>query len=301
MAFPPVVANLIFPILGVIVCDLLWLTPLPVILEARYTRYMGALNPYPLVVTCISNIGWTIYACLKKDIYIFAASVPAVILGFYYTIVCLTVIAKKDANSDFSAYYIEVETFLLLGILFWCIIGFVVAMAFHDPTEGGTAMVGYIVCALSIAYYASPLSSLYKIIREWDSSSLYLPLLIMNFINAGLWFVYGYFGVQDANLWMQSAVGLGLSTVQILIRCVVPVREKAQVQTFAHVFHLMTGQIPPTFETDHEVLRTRANTAIMVESGKSSSSSSNNHGSIKISMQEAMEEPDPTEIDCSPV
>lgn len=40
-------------------------------------------------------------------------------------------------------------------------------------------------------YYSAPLSSLFKVLRERDSSSIYAPLCLTNLTCAVLWFVYG--------------------------------------------------------------------------------------------------------------
>lgn len=40
-------------------------------------------------------------------------------------------------------------------------------------------------------YYVAPLSSLFQVLRERDSSTIYWPLCLTNLINAVLWTVYG--------------------------------------------------------------------------------------------------------------
>ena len=40
-------------------------------------------------------------------------------------------------------------------------------------------------------YYVFPLSTVGKVLKERDSSSLYWPLSLMNVINGCLWFAYG--------------------------------------------------------------------------------------------------------------
>ena len=42
-----------------------------------------------------------------------------------------------------------------------------------------------------VAYYTAPLSTLIKVVRRKDSSSLHAPLCIMNFVNMCMWLSYG--------------------------------------------------------------------------------------------------------------
>lgn len=47
-------------------------------------------------------------------------------------------------------------------------------------------------------YYIAPLTSLFKVLKERDSSSIYWPLSLMNLGNALLWMVYGMVGGAPA-------------------------------------------------------------------------------------------------------
>jgi hypothetical protein len=49
--------------------------------------------------------------------------------------------------------------------------------------------------AILAIYYVAPLTSLVKVCRERDSSSLYWPLCLTNLLNGLLWFVYGLVSV----------------------------------------------------------------------------------------------------------
>lgn len=48
-------------------------------------------------------------------------------------------------------------------------------------------------------YYIAPLTSLYKVLKERDSSSIYWPLSLMNLANALLWMVYGMVSTAGAS------------------------------------------------------------------------------------------------------
>lgn len=52
-------------------------------------------------------------------------------------------------------------------------------------------------------YYIAPLTSLFKVLKERDSSSIYWPLSLANLANALLWMVYGMVGFA-AGCWHQA-------------------------------------------------------------------------------------------------
>ena len=261
---PPIVSNLVFPLIGTIICTILWLTPLPVVLEARYTRYMGPTNPYPFVVTVFNCIGWVIYGCLTKDIFLLLSNISGLCLGFYYSIVSLTVIAKKTADSDFSDLYIGVESLLIFAVFFWAIMGYVAATGFSDPAEG-THMVGMLGCAFSVAYYGSPLSSLLQVLQKGDSSSILLPLVCINIINAVLWFGYGLFAKGDPNIWIPNGCGVVLGLIQGFIRLTIPAREVSQGQGIQHYLLLLQGKVPPSFVTSEKIRKQREEHATILD------------------------------------
>lgn len=48
--------------------------------------------------------------------------------------------------------------------------------------------------AILLIFYASPLSTIFEVVRTRNSASLQLPLSVMNAVNGGLWLVYGALG-----------------------------------------------------------------------------------------------------------
>lgn len=67
--------------------------------------------------------------------------------------------------------------------------------------------------AILVVFYAAPLSALMKVIKSRDASLFNTPLLIASFINACLWTYYGYFGLQnpDVYIWGPNSVGVFVS------------------------------------------------------------------------------------------
>jgi len=80
------------------------------------------------------------------------------------------------------------------------------------------SFIGTLSCSASLAYYAAPLSSVIQIIRTSDASSIYLPTIIINFVNAFCWFIYGIFGTHDLILWLPNLIGALLAISEIIIK-----------------------------------------------------------------------------------
>jgi solute carrier family 50 (sugar transporter) len=218
MAIPPVVSGFICPFfLGMTISNFMWFSPLKVILDARMKQDLGSMNPYPFVITILNCIGWFMYGVLQRDFFIFFANVSGIGLGLFYSLTCLAILAKKSPKDGFSDTYTNVEALFIFVFVFWAVMGMVVNNAFvhaDDPVKEGTTMVGLLSCAFSIMYYAAPLSTMYEVISKKDASSLYLPMILINAINALMWFAYGSLALGDINVWGPNGIGLVLAICQ---------------------------------------------------------------------------------------
>jgi solute carrier family 50 protein (sugar transporter) len=158
-----IITNVICPTVGMTIGNLMWLSPLPAVLEVRLTRNIGSLNPYPFVLMIFNCIGWLIYAALTKDFFIFFSNVFGLGLGLYYSIVCLTVTSKKTVDSEFSDLYIKLESLVIFALFFWSTIGVVAGTAFSsfsDERHEAALLVGYLCCAFAIGYYSAPCATM---------------------------------------------------------------------------------------------------------------------------------------------
>lgn len=225
MSAKDIILKLVCPILGLCITTVMWSSPMKVILEIRRTRNLGTTNPLPFVVTILNCIGWVIYSCLRKDIFIFLANISGLSLGIFYTLNCMTVLMQNaKPNEELNETYRTLEGLLIFAAFFWGLIGFLCAMIFNnfiDPVEQMATLVGYIGSSFAIAYYGAPLSTMANVIMTRDSSSLYLPTTIINILNASLWTAYG-FAVMDINIWGPNCIGVLLSSSQAVLILIFP-------------------------------------------------------------------------------
>ena len=82
-------------------------------------------------------------------------------------------------------------------------------------------VVGIIANINTCMFYGAPLSTIYTVIKQRDSSSIHRPTMIMNTSNAIFWAAFG-FGVRDWIIVVPGSIGAMLGFIQIFLRLVVP-------------------------------------------------------------------------------
>ena len=82
-------------------------------------------------------------------------------------------------------------------------------------------VVGIITNINTCMFYGAPLSTIYTVIKQRDSSSIHRPTMILNTSNAVFWAAFG-FGVRDWIIVIPGSIGAMLGFIQIFLRLVVP-------------------------------------------------------------------------------
>ncbi len=77
-------------------------------------------------------------------------------------------------------------------------------------------VIGTSVMIFNILYYAAPLSTVVKIIKLRDSSSILGQMVVVNLLNAVMWFIYGV-ALGDFNISVPNGMGIALACIQLLI------------------------------------------------------------------------------------
>lgn len=171
----------------------------------------------------------------------------------YYTLSAISVLSQVDTSRNQSLL-----TFLkgavLTGLLFWSVVGMFSGGLNH---AAATSRIGIISAILSIAYYASPLSTAAMVIDKRDATSLYTPMITVNLLNAILWIFYGSLGIHQPQVWVPNAVGAALAISQLILVWIYPSRAEesqpliqrnaAQVSPASFVRHKAEG-VGKTFQ-----------------------------------------------------
>jgi solute carrier family 50 protein (sugar transporter) len=209
------VTSVLAPALGTVLANIMWVSPIKAILEARASDNLGNLNPIPFAVTLINCIGWTMYAVLRGDLYLFFANCYGIIISLGCCQSALMLLSKKDASKEEHSIKEIVEKIVLCAVAFWVTIALIaLILSGENPSQ---SLVGIICDVVSISYYMAPLSTLYKVIKTRDASSLYAPTICANLLNAAMWTIYGLASTRDPLLWVPNGIGALLAISQLSV------------------------------------------------------------------------------------
>ena len=84
-------------------------------------------------------------------------------------------------------------------------------------------VIGIITNINTCMFYGAPLSTIYTVIKQRDSSSIHRPTMILNTSNAVFWVAFGI-GVMDWIILIPNGLGAILGFIQMFLRLVVPAR-----------------------------------------------------------------------------
>jgi solute carrier family 50 protein (sugar transporter) len=220
MSVPEWVLTTLIPSIAIVITTAMWLSPLKAVLAARKSRELGDTNPYPYVATILNCIGYTSYGLMKKDEFLFWSNVTGLVLGLFYLINTMTIIAgKTKPYEELSDQYKTLEYLLLFAFSFWPIILLISQFGFSgfpDPQEQAMSLVGTISMMFSIAYYAAPCATMLEVIKKRDSASLYAPMITLNLVNSLLWSSYGL-ALLDPNIAAPNCIGVVLAVLQLTL------------------------------------------------------------------------------------
>jgi solute carrier family 50 (sugar transporter) len=212
------------PALGVLVANALFFSPLKPVLQARSGRGSFSSAAPPLVFAAMSAncSAWLVYSFLKRDPYILASNVLGALVSQYMllaTVAGTTVQGAADAGTRAALFFSAVLIASGAGVAFSSSSS--TSTPTDDPAAAAAAAWGWVTVAILLVFYASPLSTLARVLRSRNASSLQLPFATMNAINGALWAAYGL-AVSDAFVWAPNVVGCLFGLVQVALCLVYP-------------------------------------------------------------------------------
>ena len=132
------------------------------------------------------------------------SNMPGALLGFFFTMSSVAYASPEQR--------LVVERTLLTYLTVLILSGWVAVKSSMPATD----VFGYVANGLLLLYYAAPLSTLAKVVRERSSASINPALSSVSALNGGLWFSYGL-AVRDTYIWAPNLVGVVLSAVQLAL------------------------------------------------------------------------------------
>lgn len=177
------------------------------------------VNPDVFPILFGNGIGWVIYSGCTRNVFIFAANFTNVMAGMFYVLSGYVLTPSEDTRRR-----LELFTLTFLGL--WTALGFASTQITDEVFRNN--MIGSTANIIVLLLFASPLSTIAKIMRLRNAASINKPFATAQVLNCLLWFVYGLV-VADIYVWVPNALGLALGMVQMLLLLVYD--SKPQVST----------------------------------------------------------------------
>ena len=223
--------DLVFPILGVVLSNALYFSPLPAVYRAYRTSHLGDLNVLPQALMVVSTNAWMCYALSVPNIFIMLSNLPGAIAAVGFVSITLPLIPRNDVKSR-----TQVQAVLVVGaavmLSLWSY------LIFGEVSHSGIRFVmgayGSLICVL---LFASPLSTMSEVIRTRNAVSIYAPLTATQVANCSMWTVYGLF-IEDVWVWGPNGTGLCLGLVQLFLVCAYPSKPIEAVPSGGEQKHL---------------------------------------------------------------
>jgi len=247
--------TIVAPTMGVILGNAMFFTPFVSLSRSMKAGALGNLNPLPLVFILCNCIGWVGYGYATRDYFIFAGNFAGSLLGLFYTLTASGLAGPADQQLGMPVRpLLSAIAVFYMGVYLIC--GLVVTCALDEGRDGDVRGIaanvfGFAVMPALITMYASPLSTIARVLSTGSSASIDKSITTVNFINASSWTIYGA-AIGDYFIGVPNFLGVLLGAVQIALKLTYPDGGPRSVDA------LPPGQAPPSIhENDSEVVVVR--------------------------------------------
>jgi len=179
--------------------------------KIKRNRHCGALNGIPFVACLLQGVMWAVYGVFMRTLSIVPINIIGCTCMLYYSVIFYSVIPydRKILRTVFEVgiVFAIIAPFTLAALLFFAV----------EDNDARISVYGIITNCCSVAFYVSPFSALYGIIKSRDASPISKPLAVTVLMNGTLWFFYG-FHRNDWNICTPNMFAVVLSIIQLIIR-----------------------------------------------------------------------------------
>jgi len=206
-----ILAGWVAPAVGVLTSNLLYLSSLKKVRQARVLRALGTLDPIALTMQFINTLAWIAYALVTHDQFLFASNALRCILALFYVVSLLELSVssgKLEVRGKVEIMFLSAVTALVGEI-------FLVSMVLKEP-ESKELVAGILCTATTTLMYCAPLLNLMRVFREKTASLLHPPLVLTSLTNGTVWVCYGLFALKDPWVWVPQSLGVTASLAQLV-------------------------------------------------------------------------------------
>lgn len=125
------------------------------------------------------------------------------------------------------------ETLVLVVVTIWTSCASLLAFAQSFDSNTRELIVGVLVNLNLVFFYGAPLSTIYKVFTEGNSSSIHVRTMVTNTLNGIFWTAYGI-AVLDPFVYAPNGLGAVLGAIQIFLIVIYPRGKKSEVVEHGH-------------------------------------------------------------------
>lgn len=230
------------PVIGVVLANFLFLSPVREMYEVSKTHHLGEINPIPFAVLSGVATSGLWYAIAIEDWFIFWANAPGSGLSLWFALESIFAIG----GSVSGRHIIQI---LVFNTLF---IGIMTAIAFLAMKDDNSAaiLLGTVNTLFLVAFYTSPLRNIITVIRTKDASPLLYSLSLMTAINGTVWVIYG-FATLNVFVYIPNIFAASFGLIQLVLVMKYPrIKERQKHIAIMNAFELpdvngMISYAPP--------------------------------------------------------
>jgi solute carrier family 50 (sugar transporter) len=186
---------------------LVGMSPMPTIQRILQDRKVGYLPLLPYSTMVVNATLWFAYGLLKGNPSIWSCNGVCLVMGIYYMVnyIQFAPVASPTLPGSIQDHLRVVGGALAATVLV------IILPIMNDPSW----LIGKVGMCIGVLLFASPLAVLRVVIETKSARSIPLPFTVASTVNCLLWTIFGLWQVDDANIYIPNALGLGFSLAQL--------------------------------------------------------------------------------------
>lgn len=192
-----------------IVSSGVYLAPVPTIRNVVQDRSVKSLPLLPYSSMTVNAFMWMTYGILKKDKNVIAPNAFGFFCALNYFFHFQKYSPKASPTLPGSLSQHKNSTLFMIAVT-------TLTALLLNPTTAANIIgkTGVVFCVL---LFSSPLAAMKTVCMTRNASSIPLPFTLTCILNCFLWTVYGYFDVNDFNIYFPNFLGLLSSLAQFAL------------------------------------------------------------------------------------
>ena len=208
------------PALGALLLQFLFLAPLKSFSNVLKTESLGVINPYPYPILFVLSTCWLLYGFKINDYYISCPQFLGIVAPLCFTMIGFAYGSKRQKR---------VILILTVSSLFLVFVASVLSFLVFKDKPYSKWPIGAITMLFKVSFYASPLSTIVKVIKTKNSSSIHRNLTLASVFNCSLWVAYGLLKGPDYVILAPNLLSLFFSLMQFFLRMIYPARPNENI------------------------------------------------------------------------